>query len=189
MAFREVGMYEVKEVLRLWLAGQSLRGIAQMADVDRKTVRRYVEGAVEAGLVAGGGEDQLTDELLCGVAERVRPLRTNGRGAAWRELEPHAAEIRAWLETDELTVKKIGTLLGRRGVVVPQRTLERFCAELCGPRRGGGTTVRLADGEPGTELQMDFVGWVSSSTRSPTGAGCATPSSSRRWSPGTRSSG
>ena len=50
---------------------------------------------------------------------------------------------------------KIGDLLVRRGVVVPERTLQRFCAERCGAR-GTKTTVRVADGEPGKELQADF---------------------------------
>ena len=45
---------------------------------------------------------------------------------------------------------------GPPGVVVPGRTLRRFAAELCGPRRGRATTVRVADGEPGAEVQVDF---------------------------------
>ena len=43
MAFREVRVFEVREVLRLWLAGEELRSIARLSQVDRKTVRRYVE--------------------------------------------------------------------------------------------------------------------------------------------------
>jgi hypothetical protein len=41
MAFREVPMFEIREVLRLWLGGAGLRAIARLARVDRKTVRRY----------------------------------------------------------------------------------------------------------------------------------------------------
>jgi hypothetical protein len=52
-------------------------------------------------------------------------------------------------------VVKIGTLLGRRGVVVPYRTLHRFCVQCCGFGRGS-QTVRVADGEPGAECQVDF---------------------------------
>ena len=46
MAFREVRVFEVREVLRLWLRGETLRGIERLSRVDRKTVRRYVEAAV-----------------------------------------------------------------------------------------------------------------------------------------------
>ena len=55
-----------------------------------------------------------------------------------------------------LTVVKIGVLLERQGVAVPYRTLHRFCAERCGYGRSAATTVRVADGEPGMECQLDF---------------------------------
>ena len=55
-----------------------------------------------------------------------------------------------------LTVVKIGVLLERQGVAVPYRTLHRFCAERCGYGRAAATTVRVADGEPGMECQLDF---------------------------------
>ena len=55
-----------------------------------------------------------------------------------------------------LTVVKIGVLLERQGVAVPYRTLHRFCAERCGYGRAAATTVRVADGEPGVECQLDF---------------------------------
>jgi len=54
-----------------------------------------------------------------------------------------------------LSVAKIGMLLERRGAVVPYRTLHRFCVERCGFGRTAAT-VRVADGEPGAECQLDF---------------------------------
>ena len=51
---------------------------------------------------------------------------------------------------------KIHELLERRGVVVPLRTVQRYVLEVCGRSRGRGPTVRIADGEPGDELQVDF---------------------------------
>jgi DNA-binding CsgD family transcriptional regulator len=45
MAYREVSVIEIKEVLRLWLAGHSLREVTRLAGLDRKTVRRYVQAA------------------------------------------------------------------------------------------------------------------------------------------------
>jgi hypothetical protein len=35
MAFREVPVYEIREVLRLWLGGAGYRSIARLARVDR----------------------------------------------------------------------------------------------------------------------------------------------------------
>ena len=156
MAFREVRVFEVREVLRLWIRGEGFRGIERLAGVDRKTVRRYIEAGVELGLSRDGGEEQLGDAFMAMVVERVRPHRHDGHGAAWRTLEVHRDQIRAWIDDEGLTVVKVHTLLSRRGVVVPARTLERFAAQLCGPRRGRAVTVRVADGEPGDELQADF---------------------------------
>jgi transposase len=156
MSFREVRMFEVREVLRLWLAGKGLRSVERLAGMDRKTVRRYVDAAVDTGLDRDGGEDQLNDVFMSLVVEKVRPHRTDGHGASWRVLEEQQEKIRAWIDDDDLTVAKVHSLLERQGISVPRRTLERFCAELCGPRRGQGTTVRVADGEPGDELQVDF---------------------------------
>ncbi len=53
-------MVEVKEILRLWLDGRSLREVTTLAGVDRKTVRRYVQAAQAAGLVRDGGPGQLS---------------------------------------------------------------------------------------------------------------------------------
>ena len=86
MAFREVPVFEVREVLRLWLRGETLRGIERLSRVDRKTVRRYVEAAVAHGLVHDGGEDQLHVGLIGSVVEAVRPHRSDGHGEAWRLL-------------------------------------------------------------------------------------------------------
>jgi len=145
---------EIREVLRGWLAGAGLRRVAEQAGVDRKTARRYVQAAVDAGLARDGGVGQLTDELVGQVAEKVRPVRPGGHGPAWGLLEARHAEIQAQV-TDGLSVVKIGVLLQRGGVAVPYRTLHRFCVERCGFGRTA-STVRVADGEPGTECQLDF---------------------------------
>jgi len=154
MAYREVCVIEVREVLRGWLAGAGLRTVAAQAGVDRKTARRYVQAAQAAGVARGGDLDQLSDEVIGVVVAAVRPDRPAGHGSAWQLLQEHREQVTAWVEQG-LTVVKIGTLLGRRGVVVPYRTLHRFCVQCCGFGRGA-LTVRVADGEPGAELQVDF---------------------------------
>ena len=154
MAFREVSVVQVREALRRWLRGDGERPIAKGVGVDRKTARRYIAAAVELGVERGGGEEQLTDELIGQVLERVRPHRGDGHGAAWRSLLAEEARIKEWVKQD-LTVVKIGILLGRRGVAVPHRTLARFAVERCGAGRRS-TTVRVDDPPPGVELQVDF---------------------------------
>jgi transposase len=154
MAFREVNVNEVREVLRSWLAGAGLRTVAAQAGVDRKTARRYVQAAQAAGVVRDGGWGQVSDDVVGVVVAAVRPARPAGHGSAWELLAAEREQIVKWV-AQGLTVVKIGTLLGRRGVVVPYRTLHRFCVQCCGFGRGA-QTVRVADGEPGAECQVDF---------------------------------
>ena len=102
MAFREVAVTEIREVLRAWLSGAGLRRVAEQAGVDRKTARRYVAAAAEAGLARDGGPGQLTDELVGQVAEAVRPVRPAGHGRPWEQLEACQGEIAGHEVTEHL---------------------------------------------------------------------------------------
>ena len=164
MAFREVSVNEIREVLRVWLGVAGLpapgyRTIARHCGLDRKSVRRYVEAAQAAGLRRGDDASAVDDGLVGMVAEAVRPARPDGHGAAWEQLLGFEEQITAWVagsgEQRPLTITKIHTLLTRQGCVVPYRTLHRFAGERCGFGRKD-TTVRVADGDPGVECQIDF---------------------------------
>ena len=154
MSYREVPVHQVREVIRLWLAGEGIRSTARLAQLDRKTVGRYVEAAKAVGLSRDGGLDQLSDEAVGLICELVRPARRDGRGRAWMALEENLQLISGWVKA-EVPLTKIQVLLARRGVQVPYRTLNRFAIERCefGSRQA---TVRVADGEPGVECQIDF---------------------------------
>src|SRR5580700_3916574 len=115
MAFREVAVTEIREVLRAWLSGARLRRVAEQAGVDRKTARRYVQAAAEAGLVRDGGAGQLTNELVGQVAEAVRPVRPGGHGRPWDQLEACQELIGGQVKAG-LSVVKIGILLERQGI-------------------------------------------------------------------------
>ena len=155
MAFREVRVHEVREVLRHWLGSElGQRPIAERAGVDRKTAKRYIDAAVELGVCRDRGLEQLTDELIGAVINEVRPERAQGHGAAWERLLLVEDEIRGWVG-EELQLTNIHGKLERRGVAVPYRTLHRFAVERCGFGRRMAT-VRVADGEPGVECQVDF---------------------------------
>ena len=153
MVFREVSVIEIREVLRAWLAGKSERAVAAQAGVDRKTSRRYVTAAVAAGLSRGGGEEQLTDELIGQVVSVVRPVRPDGHGAGLGGAGgPPGAD------------RRVGQGRGAGGE-------DRHLAGPAG-RGGGGAdaapvrgravrggkkvTTPVDDGPPGSELQVDF---------------------------------
>lgn len=164
MAFREISVNEIREVLRLWLGtvglpSPGLRTIAEHAGVDRKTVRRYVEAAQAAGLKRTDSTSAINDDMIAAVVDTVRPDRPHGHGAAWEELVPYEEQITKWVagegEQKPLTITKIDVLLARKGCVVPYRTLHRFATERCGFGRRD-LTVRVVDGEPGIECQVDF---------------------------------
>ncbi len=156
MSYREVSVVEVREVLRAWLAGAGLRTVAARAGVDRKTARRYVEAAEAVGVVRDGGAGQISDGVIGEIVGLVRPVRPDGHGDAWAALLLHRERITAWVKKD-LTVVKIQDFLGRDGVVVPYRTLVRFCEQCCGFQgRRRPETVRVLDGDPGVECQLDF---------------------------------
>jgi hypothetical protein len=61
MAFREVTVFEIKEVLRLWRRGVAKKRIAAQLGVDVKTVRGYVKGGPEAAAGSGAGSGRGDD--------------------------------------------------------------------------------------------------------------------------------
>src|SRR6266702_1495712 len=81
MAFREVLVTQVREVLRAWLAGAGKRPAARRAGVDVKTAARYIAAARAAGLARGGDESQLSDELLGQVVAASQPA-SSSRGCS-----------------------------------------------------------------------------------------------------------
>lgn len=86
MAFREVTMLEVKEVLRRWLAGKMKKPIARATGVSRNTVRSYIQAAEDCGLEPPGDVSSLSDEQLTSVMVKLRspPVFTTGRSCAQR---------------------------------------------------------------------------------------------------------
>jgi hypothetical protein len=76
MAFRKVGVTEIREVLRSWLAGARLRKVARQAGLDHEADRRYVEAAD----ARDGGAGQLPDELVGQVAGPHRFRRPAAAG-------------------------------------------------------------------------------------------------------------
>jgi transposase len=159
MAYREVAMWEVLNVLRRVGRGESRSAVARAAGHDRKTVKRYVATAVKLGWRPG--VDEPTEALAASVAARHHPARDRSPGEAEERLLPHRERIEGWLkprgrEKRGLRLTKVHELLRREGVDVPYSSLHRFAVKHCGFSERGRVTVRMAGCEPGELAEVDF---------------------------------
>ena len=53
MAYREVRMMDIDQVIRRWIAGESIRAVARSTGLDRNTVRRLIRLSEQAGVKPG----------------------------------------------------------------------------------------------------------------------------------------
>jgi hypothetical protein len=162
--YREVTMNEIKEVLRLWLAGTPKKRVAAQLSLDPKTVRRYVAVAETSGLTVARGPSALTDEALTQVLLALHPPRGRRHGTSWATCVAEHAALAQHLARG-LRLTKVRRLLKRRGIDVPYATLHRYAVEHLQFGRTA-PTVLLADGAPGQEVQLDtgWVGWLTAPT-------------------------
>ena len=91
-------MIEIREVLRRWQAGQSIREIAREGGVDRKTARRYVQAAEQCGVPRDGAA--VSDAHVQTVAGLVQTRPVASPSAERECLMVHRGRIEAWLSGD-----------------------------------------------------------------------------------------
>jgi hypothetical protein len=158
MAYRELSVVSIREVLRLWLMGHGYRTVAELAQVDRKTVRRYVESARALGLERGG-DAAVTDGLVGAVGAAVTPGGSREPGEMRALCRSHREQLVRWRDDGCDGPKLVRLLAAASGVVVPLRTLQRFLLEECADAgsRSSRSTVRVADPPPGEVLEIDFM--------------------------------
>jgi transposase len=159
MAFREVAMWEVLNILRRLHRDEHQASIARATGHSRSTIRRYARVARELGWSRDGAEPG--EALAAAIRQRVHPAAARGAGDAELLLEPHAAQIRTWLEPPPrerrgLRLTKVHQLLERNGVSVPYSSLHRFAVKHCGFGATRRVTVRMADTVPGEAAEIDF---------------------------------
>lgn len=153
MAFKEVSRVEVREIVRRWQAGSSVRALARSTGLSRNTVRKYIEVAGRCGLTRDGpapNDAQLTELVQLNMAGPRRIERSTEE-----MLEPWAAQIREWLKHDRLLLTRVHELLRQRGCTVSYTSLHRYSARRQW-LRSRRSTVRMADTGPGEVAEMDF---------------------------------
>lgn len=160
MAYREVQMWEVLNVLRRVGRGESGAAVARATGHTRRTIRRYVVVAQELGWVPGVHEPD--ESLALEVYRAIRPgSKSEELGSAEKDLVPHRAAITAWLETttagsETLRLTKVHRLLERKGIEVSYASLRRFAVKHCGFVGRLRKTVRLDEVPPGEVAEVDF---------------------------------
>ena len=157
MSYREVTMLEIKEVLRRWCGGAAKKRIAAQLGLDIKTVRRYLRAARACG-IAPGGAAPLNEERVAAVVAALQPDWGRPRSDVWQVCGGQREFIASHLGHG-VRLSKIRRLLKRRGVELSYAALRRFAIAELGFGRVT-TTIPVADGQPGDELQID-TGWMS----------------------------
>ena len=159
MAYREIGMWEVLDVLRRIHRGERHRAIARVTGRSRTTVGRYERTARELGWVPGLVEPD--EGLAVAVLQQLRPgAKERKPGASETRLAQHQEQIAAWLAPPAgergLQLSKVHQLLTRQGIEVPYSSLHRFAVKHCGFADSRRVTVRVADVAPGELAEVDF---------------------------------
>ena len=157
MAYREVTMIEITEVLRQWRAGAGRKQIARRLGLDPKTVRRYVRTAARCRLQPTAAAAPLTEAQVTAVLTALATKPPRPVGAGWQQCEAQRDVIAARLRAG-VRLSKIRRLLARQGIVIPAATLYRFATGVLGVGRRAAT-IPVADGVPGEELAID-TGWM-----------------------------
>src|SRR5947208_14014865 len=95
MAYREVRMMDIDQVIRRWLAGERIRAIARSTGLDRNTVRRLIRLGQQVGLRPG---DVWPDEAkLQQIRERMgRPGAAREQGPIEQALLHEQPQIQVW---------------------------------------------------------------------------------------------
>ena len=98
MAYRELGVIEIREVLRRFCLGDSVRAIARGTGSDRKTVAKYLAAAQAAGLQPDAVAP--TEEQVAAVLAAARGAGGGRPGEVPERLAAHRDQIAAWLAED-----------------------------------------------------------------------------------------
>ena len=157
MAYREVTMIEIKEVLRQWMGGEPSKRIARRLGLDPKTVRRYTRTAKSLGVSVGMKAETLDEEKLTEILAALGFMPGRSHGATWEQCERHREWIAEKLRGG-VRLSKIRRLLARQGIDLAQATLYRFATSELGFGRQS-PTIPVADGVAGEELYVD-TGWM-----------------------------
>ena len=120
MAYREITMIEIKEVLRRWVHGTPKKRLAAQLGLGPKNVRRYVQVAEQCGVRLEDGLAGLTDERVGAALRRAAMVDAD----EW--LATFADPVRAQAAVDRFTSNTYDLVIdGESYRARPKPTLSR----------------------------------------------------------------
>lgn len=169
MARRTFNVVDVTEILVHWHAGRSQSELADSLGVDRKTVKKYLTPAIEAGISPGDGTR--TQEQWRELVRAWFPalVDTTLRQSTWPLIEPHRDYIAEQLRAGVTKATIHQRLRDERGLGASCASLKRWiAANLAEDATRARVTVLRGDVAPGSEAQIDY-GFLGSWTDPATG--------------------
>jgi transposase len=156
MARRTFDVPNVTEILVHWDAGRSQSEIADSLGLDRKTVKKYLIPAIEAGMEPGSGRTQADWSAL--VREWFPQLvDTTLRQYSWPFIEPHRDYIVEQLEAGVTKATIHQRLRDEHGLQASVASVKRWiAANLPEQALRSKVTVLREDLPPGQEGQIDY---------------------------------
>jgi transposase len=159
LAYREISIMDIWEIIRRWHSGQGIREIARSLGYDRKTVQRYTRLAVSLGL---SRERSLStkDEVL-----RLLESTETGTGGRLPQRQtifsPYLDEIIQLVNDPELALKPKSAfwVISERHALsgkVSYSSFKRFVRTHRLQIDPNGATCRL-EALPGSEVQIDYA--------------------------------
>ena len=144
MARRTFDLVDVIGILQHWHVGRSQREMSASLDVDRKTLRKYIAPAAEAGIAPGGRAKSREEwaELVQGWFPALADTRL--RRVTWPAIDEHHEFIARQLEAGMRVPTIWQRLRNEHGLAVSLASLRRYVAANV-PEASGRTQVRERD--------------------------------------------
>lgn len=157
MACKRFDPMDIYDIIFRWHSGYKIRQISRVLPVDRKTIRRYVNLAIEAGLSQDKPlpeKDALLELLKTFIPENKRhqPARS--------VFEPHQDEITILITaaTDPLKPKTAYEVIcEQHGITQSYSSFKRFVREHLKNVLDKSQTTCRYETEPGEEMQIDYA--------------------------------
>lgn len=149
MAYRELTMEIIKDILRRHLHGEAKKVIARACGIDKNTIKKYIALACELGFSSASQLDEISLQVFKKVHQKNNQNETD-----FILNESHSI-LKEWVTDKGLSVTKALRKLSAQGVKVSYSGLYRYLKshDLLLLRK---TTVRMEDTLPGEYAEVDF---------------------------------